>query len=109
MQEPFRFHLPFPLVLIVLLTVTFSCCAVADSADNEPKPSWLGPMSMSFLDDDTLLIMYQDARRLDWFSLTEQKVLDSVTLPDEPHFMLVDSKNPSTAFEIGRASCRERV
>ncbi|MBQ2622079.1 MAG: c-type cytochrome [Thermoguttaceae bacterium] len=100
MQESFRIHLPFPIVhvLVVLLTAAFSCAALADSPDNEPKPSWLGPMSMSFLDDDTLLIMQQDARRLDWFSLTEKKVLDSVTLPDEPHFMLVDSKNPSTAF-----------
>ena len=88
----------FPLTLAVLLTATFSCVAIADSADNEPKPSWLGPMSMSFLDDDTLLIMHQDARRLDWFSLTERKVLDSVTLPDEPHFMLVDSKKPTTAY-----------
>ena len=96
----------FSLVLAVLLTAVFSCAALADSADNEPKPSWLGPMSMSFLDDDTLLIMQQDARRLDWFSLTERKVLDSVTLPDEPHFMLVDSKNPSKAFvSVGWVGC----
>ena len=88
----------FPLVLAVLLAAAFSCVAVADDVNNEPKPSWLGPMSMSFLDDDTLLIMQQDARRLDWFSLAEKKVLDSVTLPDEPHFMLVDSKNPSRAY-----------
>ena len=87
----------FSLVLAALLTA-FSCIAIADSSDSEPKPSWLGPMSISFLDDDTLLIMQQDAKRLDWFSLTERKVLDSVTLPDEPHFMLVDSKNPSKAF-----------
>ena len=88
----------YVLVLVVLLTAALTCVAIAESDDTEPKPSWLGPMSMSFLDDDTLLIMQMDAKRLDWFSLTERKVLDSVTLPDEPHFMLVDSKNPSKAY-----------
>lgn len=93
MPNPRQFS--YVLTLAVLLTVAFSCDAVADSADSGPKP--FGPMSMSFLDDDTLLIMQQDARRLDWFSLTERKALDSVTLPDEPHFMLVDSGS-SKAF-----------
>ncbi len=87
-------------ILAVLLTAAFSCAAVADSPNTEPKPSWLGPMSMRFL-DDTLLIMHQDARRLDWFSLTEQKVLDSVTLPDEPHFMLVDSGTFKAFISVG--------
>ena len=85
-------------VLAVLLTAAFSCAAIADSPNNESKPSWLGPMSMTFLDDDMLLIMQQDVKRLDWFSLEEKKTIDSLALPDEPHFMLVDSKNPSTAF-----------
>lgn len=92
---------PFSLLLAVLLTAAFSCAAIADSPNTEPKPVWLGPMSMRFLDDDTLLIMHQDARRLDWFSLTEQKVLDSVTLPDEPHFMLVDSGTFKAFISVG--------
>ncbi|MBQ3351922.1 MAG: c-type cytochrome [Thermoguttaceae bacterium] len=88
-------------ILAILLTAAFSCAAIADSSNSEPKLSWLGPMSMRFLDDDTLLIMQQDARRLDWFSLTEQKVLDSVTLPDEPHFMLVDSGTFKAFISVG--------
>lgn len=92
---------PFSLLLAILLTAAFSCAAIADSSNSEPKLSWLGPMSMRFLDDDTLLIMQQDARRLDWFSLTEQKVLNSVTLPDEPHFMLVDSGTFKAFISVG--------
>lgn len=55
----------------------------------EKVPPYDGPCALEFLDDSTLLLLHSDGRRLDWFSLPERKLLYSLSLPQQPHCMIL--------------------